>query len=33
MTARLVWIFEKFGWAHDLRWPSPRRLARVAAVQ
>ena len=33
MTARLIWIFEKFGWAHDLRWPSPRRLARVAAVQ
>ncbi|MCU1611736.1 MAG: acyl-CoA desaturase [Pseudonocardiales bacterium] len=33
MTARLIWIFEKFRWAHDLRWPSPRRLARVAAVQ
>jgi stearoyl-CoA desaturase (delta-9 desaturase) len=33
MTARLIWIFEKFRWAHDFRWPSPRRLARVAAVQ
>jgi stearoyl-CoA desaturase (Delta-9 desaturase) len=33
MTARLIWIFEKFGWAHDVRWPSTRRLARVAAAQ
>jgi stearoyl-CoA desaturase (delta-9 desaturase) len=33
MTARLIWIFEKFGWAHDVRWPSTRRLARVSAVQ
>jgi stearoyl-CoA desaturase (delta-9 desaturase) len=32
MTARLIWIFEKFGWAHDVRWPSTRRLARVAAA-
>jgi stearoyl-CoA desaturase (delta-9 desaturase) len=33
MTARLIWIFEKFGWAHDVRWPSTRRLAQVAAAQ
>jgi stearoyl-CoA desaturase (delta-9 desaturase) len=29
MTARLVWMLEKLGWAHDVRWPSPRRLARL----
>jgi stearoyl-CoA desaturase (delta-9 desaturase) len=33
MTARLIWIFEKFGWAHDVRWPSTRRLARVSPAQ
>jgi stearoyl-CoA desaturase (delta-9 desaturase) len=33
MTARLIWIFEKCGWAHDVRWPSTRRLARVVAAQ
>jgi stearoyl-CoA desaturase (delta-9 desaturase) len=31
MSARLIWIFEKFGWAHDVRWPTPARLARIAA--
>jgi stearoyl-CoA desaturase (Delta-9 desaturase) len=25
--ARLIWIFEKLGWAHDVRWPDPTRLA------
>ena len=25
--ARLIWIFEKFGWAYDVRWPDPARLA------
>ena len=26
-AARLIWIFEKLGWAHDVRWPDPARLA------
>ena len=32
-SARLIWIFERFGWVHDVRWPKPERLAakRVAA--
>ena len=29
MTARLIWMFEKLGWAHDVRWPTPKRLARL----
>ncbi|MCY7342525.1 MAG: acyl-CoA desaturase [Pseudonocardia sp.] len=30
ISARLIWIFEKLGWAHDVRWPSPKRLARLS---
>jgi stearoyl-CoA desaturase (delta-9 desaturase) len=26
MNARLIWIFEKFGWASDVRWPKEDRL-------
>ncbi|MGB6163320.1 MAG: acyl-CoA desaturase [Pseudonocardiaceae bacterium] len=33
MTARLIWIFEKFGWAHDVHWPTARRLARLTVVR
>ncbi len=31
-SARLIWLFEKFGWVRDVRWPDPVRLAsrRVA---
>jgi stearoyl-CoA desaturase (delta-9 desaturase) len=29
ISARLIWIFEKLGWAHDVRWPTPTRLARL----
>ncbi|WP_166355360.1 acyl-CoA desaturase [Phytoactinopolyspora limicola] len=25
-TARIIWIFEKFGWAWDVRWPSKERI-------
>jgi stearoyl-CoA desaturase (delta-9 desaturase) len=25
--ARLIWLFEKAGWARDVRWPTPARLA------
>jgi stearoyl-CoA desaturase (delta-9 desaturase) len=30
-SARLIWIFEKLGWASDVRWPRPERLARLRA--
>ncbi|HCT78675.1 MAG TPA: acyl-CoA desaturase, partial [Micromonosporaceae bacterium] len=32
-SARLIWVFEKFRWVRDVRWPDNRRLAtkRVAA--
>src|SRR6185437_1784469 len=26
MNARLIWIFEKFGWVSDVRWPKRDRL-------
>lgn len=25
-SARMIWLFEKFGWAHDVRWPVPERV-------
>ncbi len=31
MSARLIAVFEKLGWAHDVRWPTARRLARLSA--
>ena len=33
ISARTIWLFEKFRWARDVRWPRPERLAakRVAA--
>lgn len=27
-SARVIWAFEKFGWAHQVRWPTPQRLAK-----
>ncbi|SDD03639.1 acyl-CoA desaturase [Actinokineospora iranica] len=30
-SARLIWIFEKLGWATDVRWPTEARLAKLAA--
>jgi stearoyl-CoA desaturase (delta-9 desaturase) len=30
-SARLIWMFEKLGWAHDVRWPVPERLAAKRA--
>ena len=26
-SARTIWLFEKLGWAHDVRWPKKDRLA------
>jgi stearoyl-CoA desaturase (delta-9 desaturase) len=33
VSARLIWMFEKLGWARNVRWPKAERLAakRVAA--
>ena len=34
ISARVIWAFEKLGWARDVKWPDPVRLAakrRVAA--
>jgi len=31
ISARLIWMFEKFGWAYDVRWPTPQRLARISS--
>lgn len=33
MTARLIWIFEKLGWAHDVHWPTTHRLARLTVAR
>jgi stearoyl-CoA desaturase (delta-9 desaturase) len=30
MSARLIWLFERFGWVHSVRWPTPQRLERLA---
>jgi stearoyl-CoA desaturase (Delta-9 desaturase) len=29
ISARVIWLFEKAGWAHDVRWPTTRRLAKL----
>ena len=29
ISARVIWIFERFGWAHDVHWPTPERLAKI----
>jgi stearoyl-CoA desaturase (Delta-9 desaturase) len=30
ISARVIWAFEKLRWAHSVRWPTPRRLAKLA---
>jgi stearoyl-CoA desaturase (delta-9 desaturase) len=32
VSARVIWIFEKVGWATRVRWPAPLRLARMGAL-
>jgi stearoyl-CoA desaturase (Delta-9 desaturase) len=29
ISARMIWLFEKFGWAFQVRWPIGERLARL----
>ncbi len=31
ISARVIWAFEKLGWAYDVRWPTTRRLAKLRA--
>ena len=31
ISAEVIRLFEKLGWAHDVRWPTPARLQRLAA--
>jgi stearoyl-CoA desaturase (delta-9 desaturase) len=31
ISARTIWLFERFGWAQDVRWTSPQRLAKLSA--
>lgn len=30
VSARLIWLFEKFGWVWNVRWPTAARLTRIA---
>jgi stearoyl-CoA desaturase (Delta-9 desaturase) len=30
-SARVIWIFEKLGWAYDVRWPEAQRLEKLRA--
>jgi stearoyl-CoA desaturase (delta-9 desaturase) len=30
LSARLIWAFEKFGWATNVRWPNEQRLQRIS---
>jgi len=31
ISARAIWLFEKAGWARDVRWPTPERIAAKRA--
>ncbi|MQA09698.1 MAG: acyl-CoA desaturase [Pseudonocardiaceae bacterium] len=31
ISARIIWAFEKLGWAWNVRWPTRQRLARLAS--
>ena len=31
ISARVIWVFERFGWVRDVRWPRPERLAAKLA--
>ena len=31
ITARVIWLLEKLGWAYDVRWPEPERVAAKLA--
>ena len=31
ISARTIWVFEKLGWAYNVRWPTERRIAKLSA--
>jgi stearoyl-CoA desaturase (Delta-9 desaturase) len=31
VSARVIWMFERLGWAWQVRWPTAQRLARMAS--
>ena len=31
VSARIIWMFERFGWAWQVRWPTKQRLARMVS--
>ncbi|SDR16642.1 acyl-CoA desaturase [Actinopolyspora saharensis] len=33
ISARLIWVLEKIGWAWKVRWPNEKRLARISATE
>ncbi|MEU6041026.1 acyl-CoA desaturase [Actinomadura sp. NPDC047616] len=33
ISARIIWLFEKLGWAYDVRWPNDERLAAKRTKQ
>lgn len=33
ISARVIWAFEKLGWAWKVRWPNAKRLARISATE
>ena len=33
ISARVIWVFEKLGWVSDVKWPTERRLNRLAASE
>ena len=32
-SARVIWLFEKFGWATDVRWPKPERVEKLRVAK
>jgi stearoyl-CoA desaturase (delta-9 desaturase) len=32
ISARVIWVFEKLGWARNVKWPDPERLAAKRRV-
>jgi stearoyl-CoA desaturase (Delta-9 desaturase) len=33
ISARTIWLFEKLGWATDVRWPRPERVAKLRVAE
>jgi stearoyl-CoA desaturase (delta-9 desaturase) len=32
ISARVIWVLERLGWASDVRWTNPARLARITTT-